>query len=272
MGWEYFPAWLAVAIVGASIGSFLNVVVYRLPRNLSLIYPPSHCPVCRTRLGPTENVPILGWLWLRGRCRHCGTSVSARYPAVEALTMVLFLLCAIVWGFSWQALGGALLLSWLIPLAAIDIETFLLPEALTRSALIVGLVFRLLLPWLEGRGSVAATAETAIAGIGAAVLGILLLEAIGWLGLLVFGKDAMGGGDGKLLAAIGMWLGWQAVLVTVLLSCLLGTVGAVVTWAIQRQTQWSKPMPFGPYLVLGGACAMFAGPQIVGWYLGLAGL
>ena len=272
MAWEYLPFWLAVAVAGASIGSFLNVVVYRLPRNLSLLHPPSHCPVCKTRLGPTENVPILGWLWLKGRCRHCRTPVSPRYPAVEALTMGVFLLCLVVWGFSWQAVGGMMLLSWLIPLAIIDWETFLLPEPLTRSALLVGLGWRLLLPVLEGRASVAAIAETAISGIGAAVLGIFLLEIIGWIGLLVLGKDAMGGGDGKLLAAIGMWLGWQAVLVTVFISCAVGTAGAGVLGILQQRSQWSKPIPFGPYLVLGGALALFVGPQLVTWYLGLAGL
>ncbi|MEL7476449.1 MAG: prepilin peptidase, partial [Cyanobacteria bacterium J06555_12] len=101
MGWEFWPGWLLVAVVGASVGSFLNVVVYRVPRQLSLIHPPSHCPQCGTGLGPTENVPILGWIALGGRCRHCRTSISIRYPIVEAFTMGLYLVCVVVWGWSW---------------------------------------------------------------------------------------------------------------------------------------------------------------------------
>ncbi|WP_017325602.1 A24 family peptidase [Synechococcus sp. PCC 7336] len=271
MGWELWPAWLLVATIGASIGSFLNVVVYRVPRQISLVYPPSHCPNCKTRLGPTENIPIFGWLLLRGRCRHCRTPVPIRYPAVETLTMSLFLLCFAVWGLSWQAVSGALLLSWLVPLALIDLETFLLPEELTRSALAVGFGLRLLLPLLEGRSGWSEIAASAIAGIGGAVLGILSLEIVGWIGLVLLGKDAMGGGDGKLLAAVGMWLGWQAVLVVLFVSCLTGTVGGIATLAIQRQQKWGKPIPFGPYLVLGSVAALFVGPQLVQWYARLAG-
>ena len=267
MGWEFWPGWLLVAVVGASIGSFLNVVVYRVPRQLSLMHPPSHCPSCGTGLGPTENVPILGWIWLRGKCRHCGTSIPIRYPMVEAFTMGLFLLCFAVWGRSWQSASAALLLSWLLPLALIDIETYLLPELLTRSALLVGLILRIVLPVLQGNG-VAAIAPSLLDGIIGMTVGILLLEMIGWLGLLVLGKEAMGGGDGKLLAAIGMWLGWQAVLVTLFVGCLLGSAIGIALKLLGGK-RWEKPIPFGPYLVLGAVTALFYGSQLVDWYWGL---
>ena len=268
MGWEFWPGWLLVAVVGASVGSFLNVVVYRVPRQLSLIHPPSHCPSCGTRLGPTENVPILGWIALKGRCRHCGTSISIRYPIVEAFTMGLYLLCVAVWGWSWTAASGALLLSWLFPLALIDIETYLLPELLTRSALVTALLLRLALPLLNGGGATAVASSLLDGAIGMTV-GIVSLEAIGWIGLLFLGKEAMGGGDGKLMAAIGLWLGWRAVLVSIFVACLLGTVFGIALKLV-RGKQWSKPIPFGPYLVLGAVTAMFFGPQIVDWYWGLA--
>ena len=268
MGWEFWPGWLLVAVLGASIGSFLNVVVYRVPRQLSLLHPPSHCPNCGTGLGPTENVPILGWLWLRGRCRHCGTPISVRYPAVEAFTMGLFILCFAVMGWSWSAVSAALLLSWLFPLALIDIETYLLPDLLTRSALLMGLCLRVVLPWLQ-EPSLRTIGLALLDGVIGMTLGILLLEAIGWIGLLVLGKEAMGGGDGKLLAAIGMWLGWQAVLVTVFVGCLLGSVFGIALKFL-RGKRWGKPIPFGPYLVLGAVVALFLGEHIASWYWNMA--
>ena len=268
MAWEFWPGWLLVAVVGASVGSFLNVVVYRVPRQLSLIHPSSHCPNCGTGLGPTENVPIIGWIGLRGRCRHCRTPISIRYPVVEAFTMGLYLLCFLVWGWSWTSASAALLLSWLFPLALIDIETYLLPELLTRSALLTALLLRLVLPFLSGDGP-SAIAPSLLDGAIGMTLGIVSLEAIGWIGLLVLGKEAMGGGDGKLMAAIGLWLGWRAVLVTMFVACLLGSAIGIVLKLI-RGKRWSKPIPFGPYLVLGAVTALFLGPQIVDWYWGLA--
>ena len=160
-----------------------------------------------------------------------------------------------------------MLLSWLLPLALIDIETYLLPELLTRSALIVGALLRISIPLLQGQGIVAIP-PSLLDGIIGMTIGILLLEGIGWLGLLLLGKEAMGGGDGKLLAGIGMWLGWQAVLVTLFLGCLLGSAFGIAIKLV-RGKQWSKPIPFGPYLVLGGTVSLFFGPQIVKWYLGL---
>ncbi|MEO0855117.1 MAG: prepilin peptidase, partial [Cyanobacteria bacterium J06648_11] len=191
--------WLPVLVFGASVGSFLNVVVYRLPNGLSLLKPGSHCPKCQTPLGARDNVPVLGWLWLRGRCRHCGVPIPIRYPAVEALTMGLFALCFAVFGFSGTAVLAAILVSWLLPLALIDLDTFLLPEALTRSALVLGLVSRVAVPMLAGLWDAKAIAASVIFGITGAVVGILTLEAIGWLGRLALGKEVMGLGDGKLV-------------------------------------------------------------------------
>jgi leader peptidase (prepilin peptidase)/N-methyltransferase len=165
--WELrLLAWVLVLVLGACVGSFLNVVVYRLPQGLSLLHPGSHCPSCKTPLGPTENIPILGWLLLRGRCRHCGAQISWRYPAVEALTMGLFALSIGALGFSAQGILTCILLSWLLALALIDLDTFLLPEELTRSGLVVGLLARLALPWLQGSGSLAATGLSLVHGRG----------------------------------------------------------------------------------------------------------
>ncbi|MEM9156834.1 MAG: prepilin peptidase [Cyanobacteria bacterium P01_F01_bin.33] len=263
--------WLPVLVFGASVGSFLNVVVYRLPNGLSLLQPGSHCPKCKTALGPTDNVPVLGWLWLRGRCRHCGVSIPIRYPAVEALTMGLYALCFAVFGWSGTAALAVILVTWLIPLALIDLDTFLLPEELTRSALVLGLASRVAIPLLAGIWSAKAIAASVVFGILGAVVGILSLEAIGWIGRVAFGKEVMGLGDGKLLAAIGMWLGWQQAIVTLFVGCVLGVLGSAVGMTL-RKAAFGRPIPFGPYLVIGGMVALFAGQQLVDAYLSLTGL
>ncbi|MFS8777690.1 prepilin peptidase [Synechococcus sp. W70.1] len=265
--WELrLLGWVLVLILGACVGSFINVVVYRLPRGLSLLYPGSHCPHCKTPLGPTENLPILGWFLLRGRCRHCGNPIAWRYPAVEALTMGLFGLSVGVLGFSPRGILTCLLLGWLLALALVDLDTFLLPEALTRSGLLAGLLARLVLPWLEGSRSLAATGSSLVAGIAGAVLGIWLVEGIGLVGRQVLRREAMGGGDGKLLALIGMWLGWQGVVVTLLLGSALGLLVSLLAMARGR-ARLGKPVPFGPYLALGGAVAALAGSPLVEAYL-----
>jgi len=270
--WELrLLGWVLVLVLGACGGSFLNVVVYRLPRGLSLLYPGSHCPHCKTPLGPTENIPILGWFLLRGRCRHCGDPIAWRYPAVEALTMGLFGLSIAVLGFSPRGILTCLLLSWLLALALVDLDTFLLPEELTRSGLLAGLVARLALPWLEGSGSLAAMGLSLVAGIAGAVLGIWLLEGIGLVARWVLQREAMGGGDGKLLALIGMWLGWQGVVMALILGAGLGLVGSLLAMAGGR-ARLGKPIPFGPYLALGGAVAALAGSPLIEAYLRWSGL
>ncbi|MEN9224479.1 MAG: prepilin peptidase [Thermostichus sp. HHBFW_bins_43] len=270
--WEFrLLGWVALLLLGACVGSFLNVVVYRLPNGLSLVHPGSHCPSCKTPLGPTENIPILGWFLLRGRCRHCGVKISWRYPAVEALTMGLFALSIGVWGFTAQGILTCILFSWLLALALIDLDTFLLPEELTRPGLVVGLLARLALPWLQGSGSLAAAGLSLVEGIAGAVLGIWLLEGIGLLARWALKREAMGLGDGKLMALIGMWLGWPGVVVTLILGCVFGLLGSGLAMGL-GQARLGKPIPFGPYLALGGGVAALAGPRLVEEYLRWSGL
>ncbi|MEN9222122.1 MAG: prepilin peptidase [Thermostichus sp. BF3_bins_97] len=270
--WEFrLLGWVAVLLLGACVGSFLNVVVYRLPNGLSLVHPGSHCPSCKTPLGPTENIPILGWFLLRGRCRHCGVKISWRYPAVEALTMGLFALSIGVLGFTAQGILTCILFSWLLALALIDLDTFLLLEELTRSGLVVGLLARLALPWLQGSGSLAAAGLSLVGGIAGAVLGIWLLEGIGLLARWALKREAMGLGDGKLMALIGMWLGWPGVVVTLILGCVFGLLGSGLAMGL-GQARLGKPIPFGPYLALGGGVAALAGSRLVEGYLRWSGL
>lgn len=257
---------LIVFFFGASIGSFLNVVVYRLPAGLSLLHPPSRCPHCLHRLGKTENVPVLGWIWLRGRCRWCAAPISPRYPLVEGSMGLLFL--AVFWrfGITIESVGYWVLLSWLLALALIDLETMTLPNVLTQSGLLVGLVFKMIAGWENSQ--IAGLTSYLMLGIGSAVLGIWLFDIITIVGTLALGQPAMGGGDAKLVAMIGAWLGWKYLLLTGFVAC---GVGAVVGgWAIALGLLSRKqPMPFGPFLVLGAALTVFWGEQLLSAYLNL---
>lgn len=239
--------------LGASVGSFINVVVYRLPAGLSLLRPPSRCPHCLHKLGKTENVPVLGWLWLRGRCRWCKSSISSRYPLVEAATGGLFLLVFWQFGLSLQTIGYWAFLSWLLALSLIDLDTMTLPAVLTKSGLVLGLAFQGIIGWQLNGG--AGIARQLMVGIGAAVLGIWLLDAIALLGRLVYKQEAMGDADPKLLATIGAWLSWQDVLLSGFLACALGSVVGGVGILLGLVGRWQK-VPFGPFLAIGATITL----------------
>jgi leader peptidase (prepilin peptidase) / N-methyltransferase len=245
---------------GASVGSFLNVVIYRLPNGLSLMRPPSHCPKCCHRLGKTENVPVLGWLWLRGRCRWCKTEISSRYPAIEILTGLLFWAVFHDFSFTFATIGYWVFLGWLLSLAFIDLDTMTLPNVLTQSGLVLGLVFQTALGWQNGQ-----TASYLFGAILSAVVGVWLFDLILWGGSLALGQQAMGGGDPKLAAMIGAWLGWQALLVTAFVACLIGSVvggGGMLLGKTGRR----QPIPFGPFLVFGAIVSVFWGDTIISAY------
>ena len=251
--------------LGAAIGSFINVVVYRLPAGLSVVKPRSRCPHCLHKLGNQENVPVLGWLWLRGRCRHCKSSISIRYPLVEAATGILFLLIFWTFDLSIQTLGYWIFISWLLALSLIDLDTMTLPNPLTKSGLIIGLVFQLFVGFVMQSGWVGATWQV-MSGIIGAVLGIWLFDAIAFVGSIMLGQAAMGGGDAKLAAMLGAWLGWKYLLLTSFLACAVGAFvggGAIALKMRDRQ----QPMPFGPFLALAAVITLFAGETILSTYL-----
>ena len=250
-------------IFGACIGSFLNVVVYRIPAEISLIHPPSRCPHCLHGLGVTENVPVFGWLWLKGRCRWCKTKISIRYPLVEAATGAVFALVFWRFGYSIETIGYCAFLSWLLSLSLIDLDTMTLPSSLTKSGLVAGAVFQCILGWQAGDSAIAHRLMFAVAG---AVLGIWLLETIAAIGSLCLGQQAMGDADGKLMATIGAWIGWKYVLLSGFIACGVGSIiggGAIALGIIGRK----QPMPFGPFLALGGAISLFFGNAIIDAYL-----
>ncbi|UCE30332.1 MAG: prepilin peptidase [Burkholderiales bacterium] len=262
-------------VLGLLVGSFLNVVIYRLPRMLeaeweqqaaelrgesvqaierfNLLVPRSRCPGCARPIAAHENIPVLSYLALRGRCAGCGIRIPPRYPLVEALTGALFGLA--VWHFGWTpAAGGAMLVTMaLIAMAFIDLDTQLLPDSLTLPLLWAGLLFNL---W-----GVFVPLESAVIG---AMAGYLSLWSVYWVFRLVTGKEGMGFGDFKLLAALGAWFGWQALPVIILLSSL---VGAAVGLSLMlfRGHRREVPIPFGPYLAGAGLLALFVGRPIGNW-------
>ena len=260
------------------VGSFLNVVIHRLPRMMeaewhaqcaelrgdaptvsapyNLAVPRSACPHCGHQITALENIPLLSWLWLRGRCSSCSASISARYPLVELLTALLSAAAAWKWGVSVQT-GGALLLIWtLVALAFIDFDTTLLPDSLTQPLLWLGLLFNL-------SGTFTHLPDAVIG----AMAGYLVLWSVYWLFKLATGKDGMGYGDFKLLAAIGAWLGWQMLPVTLLLSSVVGAAIGIAMIVLVKHDR-RVPIPFGPYLAGGGLVALFFGTELTQAYLG----
>ncbi|OYQ63817.1 prepilin peptidase [Pseudanabaena sp. SR411] len=260
-------------VLGACIGSFLNVVIYRVPAGLSILHPPSRCPHCLRQLASRDNIPIIGWFLIKGKCRYCHTPVSWRYPAIEALTAFLFWCVAVYFGTSIPILilcFYATFLSWLLALAMIDIDTMTLPNSLTQSGLVLGLIYQISLASMKS-GDRVAFPTILLFGIGGAVLGIWLLDIMRIAGRVFLQKEAMGGGDPKLAAMIGMWLGWQNVLLTILIASAIGTlvgVFAIFTKDLGKQ----QPIPFGPFLALGGAISLFFGKSILSTYLAWFGL
>lgn len=258
------PAIVIVFALGAAIGSFLNVVVYRLPAGLSILWPPSRCPHCLHQLRKQENVPVLGWIWLKGRCHHCKSRISVRYPLVEAATGVLFLLVFLTFGVSLQTLGYWAFFSWLLALSLIDLDTMTLPDPLTKSGLVGGLVFQMVMGFLLASNWVGLVNQL-MTGIVGAVVGIWLFDIITFVGSVAFGQAVMGGGDAKLAAMLGAWLGWKYLLLAGFLACAVGAFAGGGTialgWLNRRQ-----PIPFGPFLALGAISTTFCGKKILDIY------
>jgi leader peptidase (prepilin peptidase) / N-methyltransferase len=270
-------------VLGLLIGSFLNVVVYRLPKMMqrdwreqarevlelpaepcgetfNLVLPNSKCPHCNHEIRPWENIPVISYLFLRGKCSSCKTSISKRYPLVELSCGLLSAYVAWHFGFGWQA-GGILLLTWgLLAMSLIDADHQLLPDVLVLPLLWLGLI--------ASYFGLYTSLEDALWG---AIGGYLSLWSVYWLFKLVTGKEGMGFGDFKLLAMLGAWGGWQVLPLTILLSSLVGAVLGLIMLRL-RNAETSTPIPFGPYLALAGWIALLWGDQITGSYLQLAGL
>lgn len=273
--------YVCVIILGVLVGSFLNVVIYRLPvmmerewkgecaemfpeanikvddEAFNLVVPRSRCPQCNHLIGSTENIPLLSWLIQKGCCKHCGCKISKRYPSIELLTGITSLAVAFVVPFGWPLLF-ALVFTWvLISLTFIDFDTMLLPDQLTLPLLWLGLLVNI-------SGTFSGLTD---AVIGAAV-GYLSLWSIYWAFKLLTGKEGMGYGDFKLLAVLGAWFGWQALPLIILLSSCAGAVIGIAVMAASKDKQ-SRPMPFGPYLAIAGWIYLVYGVELKELYYSL---
>ncbi len=279
------PAYVVgcAALFGLLIGSFLNVVILRLPTRLEwqwrrdsrelleipepetttpappgIVVERSFCPRCQHRLSALDNIPLLSWLLLRGRCRYCKTPISAQYPLVELLSAVASALVVWKFGPSWQALT-ALVFTWmLIALSGIDLRTTLLPDQLTYPLLWLGLLLSTITMFVDP-----------VSALLGAAAGYLSLWSVFWLFKLLTGKEGMGRGDFKLLAALGAWCGIKGVFPIVLISALLGAVIGSA-WLLLRGRDRATPIPFGPYLAIAGWIQLMWGPQLIAAYLRFA--
>jgi leader peptidase (prepilin peptidase)/N-methyltransferase len=273
---------LFTTLLGLLIGSFLNVVIYRLPvmmqrdwrqqarevlelpeepkqETFNLILPNSCCPNCGHQIRPWENIPVVSYLFLRGKCAGCKAPISKRYPLIELACGLLSGYVAFHYGFGWQA-AGVLVLTWgLLAMSMIDCDHQLLPDALVLPLLWLGLI--------ANHFGVITDLEDALWG---AIAGYLSLWSVYWLFKLLTGKEGMGYGDFKLLAMLGAWGGWQILPLTILLSSLVGAVLGVIMLRLRNQ-ETSTPIPFGPYLAIAGWIALLWGDQITGTYLQFAG-
>jgi leader peptidase (prepilin peptidase)/N-methyltransferase len=274
------PLFIALScIIGLLVGSFLNVVIHRLPimmerewkaqcaeltgieqvseAHYNLFTPGSACPHCHHKIGAFENIPVLSYLFLRGKCKNCHAPISIRYPLVETVSALLSAFAAWHFGFGLAGLAAIVFLWALIALTCIDLDTQLLPDNITMPLLWLGLLFNL--------SNSFTSLSNAVVG---AVFGYLILWSVYWMFKLATGKEGMGYGDFKLLAAIGAWLGWQMLPLVILLSSVVGAVVGITLIVVVKRGR-DIPIPFGPYLAGGGLIALFWGTHLTQIYLQL---
>lgn len=244
-------------LLGTAIGSFLNVCIYRLPKEESVVTPRSRCPACESPIRAVDNIPLLSFVLLRGRCRACGNPISWRYPLVEALTGLLFSLTVTRSGISLQAVFLLTFICGLIVVSFIDLDHQIIPNAITLPGIPLGLLAGLFLgepPFLD----------RVIGMLGGAGFLYLVL----FYGGALYGQEAMGEGDLNLIALVGAFLGWKAVALTILLGCLFGSAVGLALIALRRLGR-RQHIPFGPFLSLGAVVALFWGERLIAWYLRL---
>ncbi len=249
--------YLIAALFGLVIGSFLNVCIYRLPRGESVVWPPSHCPACARPIAWYHNIPLLGFVVLLGRCRACRAPISWRYPLVEVANALGYVLLVGSFGVSWTSAFYGVLLSALIVVTGTDLSHRIIPNVITYPGIGLGLIGSLVvLP----------------VGIVNSLLGVLvgggLLWFLAWLSPYIFGKEGMGGGDIKLIAMVGAFLGWKSVLLTILIGSFVGSIVGGGLIAMNRLTR-REYIPFGPFLALGAVLSLFFHEPLLAWYWGL---
>jgi len=245
-----------IFILGLIVGSFSNVCIYRIPRNESIVYPASHCPKCHSNISPKDNIPLLSYILLKGRCRNCKSKISIQYPIVELLTGLIYLIIYLIYGLSIQTLIYIILSSALIIIAFIDLNEQIVPDVISLPGIVIG--------------SIISSFVTYISFINSA-LGILagggIILTIGLAGSVIFKKEAMGGGDVKLVAMIGAFLGWRYIIISLFLGFFLGALAGIIL-ILSKIKSREDVIPFGPFIVLGSLITLLWGEKIISWYIG----
>ena len=248
--------WYIVSVIfGAMIGSFLNVCIYRLPKEESIIWPRSHCPTCKKMIRFYDNIPLISYLLLRGRCRYCKGPISIQYPLVEGITALSSLFLFMKFGPSLSYLFYFAFVAALIAITVIDLYHQIIPDGISLPGIGVGLLASLVIPQITFFNSLMGI----LLGGGSLFLVATLYE---W----IFKREGMGGGDVKLLAMIGAFLGWKAVILTILLSSLIGSTTGILIMILKGK-DFKYAIPFGPFLSLGAVIALFYGENLIRWYL-----
>ncbi len=251
------------AVVGSVVGSFLNVCIYRLPRDLSIILPPSRCPACSAPVRPYDNIPLISFILLRGRCRHCRARISLRYPLVEGLNALLFVI--VVWRFG---LGGHTpflfaFCSAMIVITFVDLDFQIIPDAITLPGIIVGLIAgSLVLPDPFHRFAILGFQGSIIGAVSGGAVFFLIAE----VSYRILRQEAMGGGDIKMMAMVGSFMGWKSVLLTTFSGSLLGSVAGISLMVLKGKGRRTK-IPFGPFLAAGALISLFYGQELASLYL-----
>ena len=255
--------YVIVFVLGAIIGSFMNVCIYRMPRGLSVVVPSSRCPSCENPIKPWDNIPLLSYLFLGGRCRYCKARISFRYPFVEGLNALFYV--AVLWRFGPEGDFPlyCFLCSALIVITFVDLDFQIIPDRITLPGIVIGILAgSLLLPDPFMR----ADALGVRASLIGAVSGFGFYYLVAWLSLVILRKEGMGGGDIKMMAMVGAFLGWKAVILTTFLGSLAGSVVGI-SLMIAKGREKGSLLPFGPFLSVGAVISLFFGQEILRWYL-----
>jgi len=247
---------ILIFILGLIVGSFSNVCIYRIPKNESIVYPASHCPKCRSKIKPVDNIPLLSFILLKGRCRNCKSKISIQYPIVELLTGLIYLIIYLIYGLNIQTLVYIILSSALIIIAFIDLNEQIVPDVISLPGIVIGFIISFFVSYISFINS----------ALGVFVGGGIIL-VIGLTGSVIFKKEAMGGGDVKLAAMIGAFLGWRYIIISLFLGFFIGALAGIIL-ILSKIKSREDAIPFGPFIVLGSFITLFWGEQIISWYLG----
>ena len=246
---------VSLSLLGLIVGSFSNVCIYRIPKNESIIYPASHCPKCHSNIKALDNIPLLSYILLKGRCRNCKSKISIQYPVVEFLTGFIYLIIYLIYGLTIQTLIYIILSSALIITAFIDLNEQIVPDVISLPGIAIGFIISFFVPYISFVNS----------ALGVVVGGGIIL-IIGLGGSVIYKKEAMGGGDVKLAAMIGAFLGWRYIIISLFLGFFLGALIGIIL-IITKIKKREDVIPFGPFIVLGSFITLLWGEQIISWYL-----